>query len=356
MSIEQYLKELKDKYKTGQAGELAYRSPLETLIGSINNKVNFISEPKHRECGNPDCLISLDDLPLGYIETKDIDENLDNKNFTNQFERYRKALDNLIITDYLKFRFYNNYQLDEEIIIGILDGDKIIPQPENFSKLTQKLKDFCVHTPLSINSYQELAEKMANKAHLLRDSIEKILAIKKNSQVEQLFSFFKTNLIKTINESEFADIYAQTLSYGLFVARLQTQNSNEFSSEKIPYLIPESIPFLRQLFNQVAGINLDEMLKLPFDNLVVMLKHTNIAELVKDLSQDDQDASLYFYETFLFKYDPEKKKERGVYYTPQPAVSFIVRSLDELLKIEFDMEQGLADNSKIADEWKNRRK
>ena len=350
MSIEQYLKEIKQKYKTGEAGELSYRTPLENLIKNIK-KLECISEPKHRECGNPDCLIqSKEGLTIGYIETKDLTEDLDHSKHKEQFGRYLKALDNLIITNYLEFQFYKNSELDETIKIASLDSGKIVEKKENWEKLFTKIEEFC-NSPLEITSYQELAHKMAYKTHLLRRTVLKILKSTEPSQsITTLFNLFRETLLSDISEPDFADIYAQTLSYGLFVARIHSQTAEQFSKEKATSLIPSSSPFLKKLFEQVTGSSLDKRLELPFDNLVSLLRPAAINQLISDLSKkdQDQDASIYFYEEFLAKYNPKLRKQRGVYYTPQSVVNFIVRALDQLLQTEFNIEKGLADDSKIA--------
>lgn len=163
------------------------------------------------------------------------------------------------------------------------------------------------------------------------------------------YESFKTILIDTLTMEEFADIYAQTVTYGLFTARYFDQTGVTFSRQEAQNLIPRTNPFLRKLFYQIGGLDLDANLTWIIDNLVELFLHTDVHKLMEGFGRATQqnDPILHFYETFLGEYDPALRKKRGVYYTPEPVVSYIVRSVDEILKRDFGLEKGLADNSKI---------
>ncbi len=148
---------------------------------------------------------------------------------------------------------------------------------------------------------------------------------------------------------EFADIYAQTLAYGMFAARLCDSDAENFSRHKAAELIPKSNPFLRKLFQYIAGYDIDERIRPVVDNLADLFRAADLKEIMQNFGAASQqnDPVIHFYETFLAEYDPKLRKSRGVWFTPEPVVRFIVRAADDILKNEFGLAQGLADNSKI---------
>ena len=150
--------------------------------------------------------------------------------------------------------------------------------------------------------------------------------------------------------SEFADMFAQTLAYGLFSARAAS-GSAKFTREKAQKLIPRTNPFLRAFFEQITGAALDDE---PFagfvEDLIQTLDHADMARVMEDFGKHGRrrDPVVHFYETFLQAYDPRLRELRGVYYTPEPVVNYIVQSIDRLLKDKFGIKAGLADHSKIT--------
>jgi len=321
--------------------------------------VRATNEPKRQKCGAPDFILTRKDIPVGFIEAKDIgDTDLDgNKKTGNkeQFDRYKNSLSNLIFTDYLSFHFYSNGQFSQKISIGEVRNGKIVPLTQNFESFTYLLKYFCTHIGQTITSSKQLAEMMANKARLLADIIEKALLsdeeTQENSTLKDQMNAFREILIHDITPKGFADVYAQTIAYGMFAARLHDTNLNSFSRQEAAELIPKSNPFLRKLFNYIAGPDLDDRIKWIVDNLVEVFLACNVEELLKDYGRDTktEDPVIHFYETFLSEYDPKLRKARGVWYTPQPVVNFIVRAVDDILKSEFNLPQGLADSSRTKD-------
>ncbi|MCB0196880.1 MAG: DNA methyltransferase, partial [Anaerolineae bacterium] len=150
---------------------------------------------------------------------------------------------------------------------------------------------------------------------------------------------------------EFADMVAQTLAYGLFTARIMDKTPDTFSRFEAQRLIPKSNPLLRDFFGRITGIDMDDEPFAPFfDDLVNLLAHTDMEAVLTDFGKRtrQEDPVVHFYETFLAAYDPKLREARGVYYTPEPVVSYIVRSVDYLLKTRFNCPQGLADSSKIT--------
>ena len=356
MLLQNYINNLNRLFQTGNAREHSYRGDLQEFLNQIINDDEIIvtNEPARiRDVGAPDYSITKKDIPLGYIEAKDINKSLDSKEYKEQFDRYKNALDNLIITDYLDFWFYKNGELIQKIQIAKIQDDKIIAIEDSFKSFTNVIKDFVSFVSQTITSSSRLAKLMAGKARLLEDVIERAILSDEeshaNNSLKEQLEVFKQNIIHDITPSSFADIYAQTIAYGLFTARLHDKTLQDFSRQEAQYLIPKSNPFLRGLFNYIGGVECDDRLIWIIDSLAEIFLATNIEKLfVSYTAQAGRtDPVIHFYETFLGEYNPKLRKARGVWYTPTSVVDFIVRSVDEVLKDEFDLEDGLIGDSKI---------
>ncbi|MFZ4549808.1 MAG: Eco57I restriction-modification methylase domain-containing protein, partial [Bacteroidales bacterium] len=316
----------------------------------------------------PDYILTTKDIPVGFIEAKAIgDKDLEGSKKTGnkeQFDRYKVSLSNLIFTDYLNFLLYRDGQFITKITIAALifpssgglpegRGSRIIPLPENFSAFENLIKDFCSHVGQTIKSSKKLAEMMAGKARLLSEVIEKALTNdeerQEDSTLKDQMDAFKQILIHDITPKGFADVYAQTITYGMFAARLHDPTLPTFSRHEAAELIPKSNPFLRKLFGYIAGPDLDDRIKWIVDGLVEIFLACNVLELLKNhgKSTKTEDPIIHFYETFLSEYDAALRKARGVWYTPHPVVNFQVRAIDEILRTEFGMPVGIADSGKI---------
>lgn len=193
---------------------------------------------------------------------------------------------------------------------------------------------------------------MAGKARLLSEVIEKALTSDEShhedSTLKDQMLAFRQILIHDITPKGFADVYAQTIAYGMFAARSHDPSLTTFSRQEAYELIPKSNPFLKKLFGYIAGLDVDDRIKWIVDDLVNIFLACNVEEILKNFGKTTkmEDPIIHFYETFLSEYDPKLRKARGVWYTPQPVVNFIVRAVDDILKSEFDLPQGLADTSK----------
>ena len=353
MTVQDYIDKLNTRFKTGISREHSYRGDLQNLLENIATDVLVTNEPARIACGAPDYIITKKNIPIGYIEAKDIGAELNSKSHKEQFDRYRLSLNNLIITDYLTFQLFCDGVLVNTISIGQIQGNKIIGLPDNYSNFISFIKDFCSYTGQTIKSSKKLAEMMAGKARLLSDIIEKALNSdeenQENSTLNDQLTAFKNILIHDIKPKEFADVYAQTIAYGMFAARLHDPTLDSFSRQEAAELIPKSNPFLRKLFGYIAGPDIDDRIKWVVDSLVEVFLACNVKDLLKDYGKATkmEDPIIHFYETFLSEYDAALRKARGVWYTPHPVVSFQVRAIDEILKTEFDLPQGIADSSKI---------
>lgn len=355
MSIFSYLEKVEKHHQSGHATEHTYRGDFAELIKSIVPDVHITNEPSNvTDCGNPDYVITKNRIPVGFIEAKDLGKDLLSKQYKEQFGRYRKALDNLIITDYIWFQFFQNGNLIHEIRIAEIVGKKINPLSENFEQFTNLISDFCTFIAQTIKSSQVLAKMMAAKARLLENILENAITSDEenedNSSLKQQYETFKNILIHDLTPKGFSDIYAQTLAYGMFAARLHDTSLDTFSRQEAAELIPKSNPFLRKLFSHVAGVDIDERIVTTVDNLADVFRATNVESILKNFgkSTQSQDPIIHFYETFLAEYDQKLREVRGVWYTPKPVVNFIVRGVDEILRSEFNFKDGLADTSKTT--------
>ena len=353
--ISQYIATINNRFQLGNATEHSFRGDLAQLIEIIIPDITATNEPKRQACGAPDYILTRKNIPIGFIEAKDIaDKDLDGlkKNGNKeQFDRYKASLDNIIFTDYLRFHLYRNGEAVAQISIAEVRHGKICALPDNFAAFENLLKDFCSQVVQSIKSPKQLAKMMAGKARLLSDIIGKALieddGRDENSSLRQQKLAFQKILIHDITAESFADVYAQTIAYGMFAARLHDASLPTFSRQEAAELIPKSNPFLRKLFVYIAGPDIDDRIVWVVDSLVEIFLHCNVQEILKNYGRSTQTEApvIHFYETFLSEYDPRLRKSRGVWYTPAPVVSFIVRAVDQILKVEFGLTQGLADTS-----------
>ncbi len=354
--ISYYLNNVKLRYDRGDATEHTFRGDLQTLLESLCPDVRATNEPKRQKCGAPDYILTRQDIPIGFIEVKDIgDKDLEGAKKTGnkeQFDRYKNALGNLIFTDYLDFHFYQDGQCIEKIALGKVIDKSISAKTENFARFAHLIQGFCQYKGQTIKSSKKLAEMMAGKARLLSDVIGKSLTSDEenheNSTLKDQMTAFKDILIHDITPQGFADVYAQTIAYGMFAARLHDASLDSFSRQEAAELIPKSNPFLRKLFGYIAGPDIDDRIKWIVNSLADVFLACNVEEILKHYGKTTkmEDPIIHFYETFLSEYDPALRKARGVWYTPQPVVNFIVRAVDDILKTEFDLPKGLADTSK----------
>ena len=361
MDIKEYISTVNQKFRAGNATEHTYRGALEQLMQDLLPKLRIVNEPKREKCGAPDYIASRKDgMPVFYIEAKDIGDNdLDGRNphgHKEQFTRYKQALDYIIFTDYLDFHFYEHGEFVDSVRIAEIKGDKIVAIPENEDKFLNLIGHVGSNAIQSITTASRLAKLMAGKARLLENIIEQAMNDEEdsyaNENIRGQYQAFKDVLIQELKPSDFADIYAQTIAYGMFAARLHDETPDDFSREEAARLIPKTNPFLRQIFNNLAGNDLDERITWVVDDLATVFQATNIQKIMKTYAQDKRhhDPMIHFYEDFLSEYNPKLRKSKGVWYTPQPVVGFIVRAVDEILQKEFGLQEGLADYSTIEKE------
>jgi hypothetical protein len=364
-----YLRAVQADLTNGIATEHTYRPALKAFLESLDTGIVATNEPKRIECGAPDFTVSRQTghglLTLGYVEAKDVGTDLaaierDSQRVNpatrdgQQLKRYRQALPNLVLTDYLEFRWYVGDQRRTIARLASVDNrGRLVADQEDDNAALALLADFLAHQPQPIAGPKELAERMARLTHLIRDVVveafERGVA---SATLRGLRDAFAEVLIPNLSAADFADMFAQTLSYGLFAARLEHDPSRgPFRRQAAAYEIPRTNPFLRHLFGTIAGPDLDEE---PFvglvDDLAQLLATTDMAAVLADFGKREArtDPVMHFYETFLAAYDPALRERRGVYYTPEPVVSYIVRSVDHLLRTRFNCPDGLGDTSAVT--------
>ena len=349
--LQVYFQEVNQVYQGQNATEHSYRPALKKLMESLDSGIQAINEPKRIACGAPDFVIKNGVLDVGHIEAKDIGVSLKKAEKTAQMGRYFQALGNLILTDYLEFRWYVQGELKLSAALGTIDKNKKIKvDQEGMQEVDQLLQQFLLAKVPQITTPKDLAKRMASLAQLMRDAIKTALNdVDKGGTLREQLESFQRVLIKDLTVEQFADMYAQTICYGLFAARCNTDNVQTFSRETAAFKLPKTNPFLRSIFGQIAGPDLDDRISWAVDNLARILQQTEMAEILKNFGKRTrrEDPVVHFYETFLAEYDPKMRESRGVYYTPEPVVNYIVKSVDYILKHKFNISKGLADSKKI---------
>lgn len=321
MTIQKYIDNLNKRFQTGISREHAYRGDLQLLLETILKDVQVINEPARITCGAPDYILMKKDIPVGYIEAKDIAVDLNSKSQKEQFDRYKASLTNLIFTDYMDFHFYRDGQFVNSIRIAEIVNGSIVGRSDQFDHFEQLIKDFAQMISQTIKSPTKLAEMMAGKARLLANIIEQAVSSDEkneaNSQLKDQYKAFQNVLLHDITHKAFADMYAQTIAYGMFAARYHDPTIPTFSREEAATLIPHSNPFLRKLFQSIAGYDLDSRIAWIVDDLVQIFLASDVAQIMKNFGKNTKqdDPIIHFYETFLAAYDPLLRKSRGVWYT-----------------------------------------
>jgi hypothetical protein len=363
--IHEYLRKVERALKRGDSTEHTYRPALKELLEALDDRTIATNEPKRSACGAPDYVVSRkrDHLSIGYVEAKDIGADLVEIERGEQLKRYLASLQSLVLTDYLEFRWFVDGKKRESFRLATVasNGTLLPASADELERAKHLLVSFLSQKPVDISSAEELARRLANLTHVIRDII--ICSFQSGQASQQLRDWrnaFAATLLPELAPhadekkeaeavNEFADMFAQTLAYGLFSARA-AHFDVKFTREKAQKLIPRTNPFLRTFFEQITGSALDDE---PFagfvEDLIQTLDHADMGRILEDFGKRGRrrDPVVHFYETFLQAYDPKLRELRGVYYTPEPVVNYIVQSIDRLLKDKFGIKAGLADHSKI---------
>ena len=332
--------------------ELSLHTHLKTFLAEaaahLGYAVTITHEPRRMEIGRPDFVVKLPNGGLlGYIEAEAPDKHLDalTGHAQSQNARFIENLDNFLLTNFVEFRLYTGGALRAS---AKFSGTEAGTAGESASSVAALLERFLGARPMPIETPAVLAKHLARRTRELQTQIAATLT-DKESDVYRMFSAFKATLLSTLSPSDFADMYAQTLAYGLFAARCTLPNATNFSRLTAYDALPRSNPFLRQLFHLVASPTLDENVTYILDELAHLLQNvsTTMLRTAFATKTHSEDPVIHFYESFLAAYAPRRRVERGVYYTPPQVISYIVRSVDTLLKTQLKKQDGLADDATL---------
>ncbi len=354
--LDNYLKNLTETYQRGDAREESYYKHLDELVkqyAEIKNikNVDVTILPKKTEAGNPDFRVwDGKNHITGYIEAKDPSvTDLDSIEVKEQLKRYLSTFPNVILTNFYEFRLYRDGNCISRVMVGrpfIAQKLKTTPPVENIEKFQELFDLFFSFSLPKVQTASSLAIELAKRTRFLRDEVISVEMEENGSrghkQIIGFYEAFKNYLIATLTEKQFADIYAQTITYGLFAAR--SRADGEFNRKLAFDFIPRTIGILRDVFRFISLEEPPKSMEIIVDDIAEIL---NVADINKILHEyyrtgKGKDPIIHFYETFLATYDPEIRERRGVYYTPEPVVGYIVRSIHSILKSHFNLSDGLA--------------
>ena len=361
-----YLRKIYQRINKDDAREESFYGALEKLITahgqSVSKKTDVTILPKKSEAGNPDFRVWDGQSKItGYIEAKHPSKRfLDEIETSEQLKRYLEAYPNVILTNFFEFRLYRNGILwDKPIKISDYSISKKLPQfpvVQHEEKLVKLLNFFFDFTQPRITHPKALAEVLAYKAGVMRDYVVlPILEENQDNYFSWLYQSFQKHLIKDLEKQDFADLFSQTFTYGLFIAKYQYEAQQTLFGKKVSSLpfttktaydfIQKNFGILREVFKVISTQEIPDNLKIITDDVIDILNNTDIYKLLIHSNKNGKrDPIFHLYETFLLKYDRERKKKLGVFYTPLEVVSYIVNSTHDLLKNNrlFDAPDGLA--------------
>jgi hypothetical protein len=356
--LKSYVKKVFEVAKRGDAREESYYSCLEELLKNysdfIRKKAFITTLPKKTDAGNPDFRIwDGRQSIVGYIEAKlPTEENLSQIEDTDQLKRYLKTFPNLILTNLFEFRLYREGHLIDKVQIArpyVIHKLGTIPPVEKEKEFFNLLERFLSFSLPKTYSAKTLAVELAKRTRFLKEQviIEELKAeeIKGKGFILGFYEAFKQYLISGLSKEDFADLYSQTITYGLFAARTRTENG---FNRKLAYdRIPRTIGILRDVFKFISLGDLPQQMEWIIDDISEVLAVTDVYKILDEYfhKHKGKDPIVHFYETFLSEYDPKTREKRGVYYTPEPVVSYIVRSLHHILKGHFNNKDGFASQS-----------
>jgi len=354
--IRTYLKRIFEIASRGDDREESYYSTLESLFEEYANSagklhIKLTTLPKKTEAGNPDFRVwDGKQHIVGYIEAKaPTAKSLDDIEDSEQLKRYIHTFPNIILTNFFEFRLYRNGSLIDSAQIARsfwVHKGKTIPPAENEDKFFALLEKFFSFSLPKVYKAKELALELAKRTRFLRDEVVtqelKEEAEPGTDYILGFYEAFRKYLISGLSKEDFADLYSQTITYGLFAAR--TRSENGFNRKLAYDNIPQTIGILRDVFKFISLGNPPPQMEWIIDDISEVLAVTDVGKILHDYFHEGKgkDPIVHFYETFLAEYDPKTREKRGVYYTPEPVVSYIVRSLHQILKDHFGRADGLA--------------
>ncbi|MCI5968646.1 type ISP restriction/modification enzyme [Helicobacter sp.] len=341
---------------------------LESVAKQYDKKINSIHEPNNDKEGRgaPDFLITKDSLTLGYIETKRVNADLEKIAQSKQIQKYFLLSSNIILTDYLRFCLLHQ---DENGVISIkqecricelLELQALVKNPKLYDmelkakELNNLFTLFFSQNPNPLNTAKDFTKALAQRTRILKDEM---IENEINASIQVLLNAFRESLYRDLKFIIFADSFAQTLTYSLFLARLNNNTEVKITLDNAYNFIPKSFPLIQAMSKFLRELNELDSIKWLLEEMIAIINHIDIRAIIQDLNKVSQkdllgefmykDPYLHLYEDFLANYDSTLRELRGVYYTPAPVVRFIIDSIDLILQKDFN-KQGL--KSAITDE------
>ncbi|WQW70712.1 N-6 DNA methylase [Helicobacter pylori] len=338
--LKEYLEGIKDL--TPESNELTHRPSLYNLLDGLkknfNKEFKIEHEPKKdKQGGQPDFRISYQGLNIGYIENKRVGTNLSQLLKSDQILKYLELNPNLMLTDYLNFMWVGKDEKNaplnkKEISIASLDelSKPLKPNPQTERDLIELFKSFFNHEAAPITNAKDFATHLSAPTKYLKDAL---ITYQKDDQVSSIFKNFKEYLYEELSFEDFSDAFAQTLTYSLFLAKLN-HPFEKINLDNVRSSIPKNFAVIREMADFLKRLDAIKEIQWLLNEILSLINHVDMDSIIKDLN-DDKDPYLHFYETFLSAYDPKLREKKGVYYTPDSVVKFIINALDSLLKTHF---------------------
>ncbi|MGL2800182.1 N-6 DNA methylase [Helicobacter pylori] len=337
--LKEYLESIKDL--TPEKNELTHRPSLHNLLDSLKDNFNtefkIEHEPKRERGSQPDFRISYQGLNIGYIENKRVGTNLNQLLESDQILKYLELNPNLMLTDYLNFMWVGKDENNEplikrEISVASLDelSKPLKPNPQTERDLIELFKSFFNHEAVPITNAKDFATHLSPRTRYLKDALIKY---QEKTQVSSIFKNFKEYLYEELSFEDFSDALAQTLTYSLFLAKLN-HPFEKINLDNVRSSIPKNFAVIREMADFLKKLDGIKEIQWLLNEILSSINHVDMDFIIKDLN-DDKDPYLHFYETFLSAYDPKLRESKGVYYTPDSVVKFIINALDSLLKTHF---------------------
>ncbi|GAA6843113.1 DNA methyltransferase [Helicobacter pylori] len=337
--LKEYLESIRDL--TPEKNELTHRSFLHNLLDKLKNHFNkefkIEHEPKRDQGSQPDFRVSFQGLNIGYIENKRAGTNLSQLLKSDQIRKYLELNPNLMLTDYLNFMWVgkdeNNAPLiKKEISVASLDelSKPLKPKPQTERDLVELFKSFFNYEAAPITNAKDFANALSAPTRYLKNAL---ITYQKDDQVSSIFNNFKEYLYEELSFEDFSDAFAQTLTYSLFLAKLN-HPFEKIDLNNVRSSIPKNFAVIREMADFLKRLDAIKEIQWLLNEILSLINHVDMDSIIKDLN-DDKDPYLHFYETFLSAYDPKLREKKGVYYTPDSVVKFIINALDSLLKTHF---------------------
>lgn len=354
----EYSSAIQQNYQNGDYTEYTNRTPIENLITSLDKSFNLTHEAKRQaELGAPDFTARRDDALVGYIETKDLDKDLSDILGTEQIERYLDSIDNVILTNYSRFILLRNSEKVLDIRLfeeDDLSSGSVKINEEKIERLNDLFAEFYSYKHETIESPKRLALEMSQKAQILKELSENQLETDQEEGTSSSVSEFQRaleGLLDDVDNEFTADAFAETVTYSLFLARVNSEE--EIKYDEAYKQIPKSIAIIRELFFNIAGDEMNDNISWVVEGISDLLNVTDIESIKNEMDfrgTTDKDPFSHFYEYFLSEYNETRRQNRGEYYTPRPVVNYISNMVNHTLKENFDKRLGLAQNDvKVLD-------